>query len=111
MTGYHVPLELMYVLPKGKTKKEAVVMNDFTTMEHLELSLSTGEAAIQYGDKVLVATLNCCKGTYEAEIYEFVDEPDDGLDRIECRLALIKKSETQFKDGGHAMQWSLEKMN
>ena len=86
-------------------------MSEFTTMEHLELSLSTGEASLQYGDKVLVARMNYWKGDYEAEIYEFVDEPRDGFDRIECRLALIRKSEERFEDGGHAMQWALQNMN
>ena len=52
------------------------------------------------------------KGEYEAEIYEFVDEPEiDGFSEIECRLALIEKADTLFPESGSAIKWCFDKLD
>ena len=79
---------------------------EFTTIEKLHMKVSaTYGAVLQYGDKVLVTDIHW-KGGFTAEIYEFIDDPEEtGLDTIECRLATWKKATETFQDGGHALAW------
>ena len=81
----------------------------FTTMEKLTLSVSPSYGAVlKYGDKVFVTD---CRhpGGFTAEIYEFIDNPEEtGLDAYECRLSRIKTAEQLFKDNGYAIEWCLK---
>ena len=81
---------------------------EFTTIEKLQMRVSaTYGAVLQYGDKVLVTDIHW-KGGFTAEIYEFVEDPEEtGLDAIECRLTPWEKAGETFVDGGHAMAWCL----
>ena len=85
-------------------------MTEFTTMEKLEMKTSGCYGAIlKYGDKVLY-TSDTYKGTYYAEIYEFVETPEEtGLGYIECRLNLIEREEG-FPDTGHAIEWAVSRV-
>ena len=50
---------------------------EFTTIEKLQLAVSASYGAvIQYGDKVFVTDI-CWKGGFTAEIYEFIEFPED----------------------------------
>ena len=84
---------------------------EFTTIEKLQMKVSaTYGAVLQYGDKVLVTDIHW-KGGFTAEIYEFVDDPEEtGLDAIECRLAPWEKATETFLDGGHAVAWCFEQL-
>ena len=68
-------------------KTEENIM-EFTTMERLQMKVSASYGAvIQFGDKVFVTDCHW-KGGFTAEIYEFVETPDEtALGDIECRLA------------------------
>ena len=81
----------------------------FTNIEKLQLAVSaTYGAVIQYGDKVFVTDITW-KGGFTAEIYEFVDDPEEtGLGDIECRLSKIAEAKQHFEDGGHAIAWCLK---
>ena len=87
-------------------------MTNFTTIEKLDLGMSPSyDALVRYKHHVCLATLTY-KGDYEAEIYEFVDEPEtDGFSEIECRLALIEKADTTFPDSGTAIKWCFDKLD
>ena len=62
-------------------------MTDFTSIEHLALSISPSyDAIVRYKGFVCLATSNYM-GKYEACIYEYVDEPDAEYAEIECRLS------------------------
>ena len=83
-------------------------MTEFTTMEKLQMRVSSYGAVLQYGERVLVADLGW-KG-FIAEVYEMVETPEqDGVDAIECRLSLLEKADTFFTDGGHAIEWCLSR--
>ena len=83
-------------------------MTEFTTMEKLQTKVSSYGAVLQHGERVLVTDLGW-KG-FTAEVYEMVETPEqDGIDAIECRLTLLEKADTFFKDGGHAIAWCLER--
>ncbi len=84
-------------------------MKEFTTMEKLEMKTSGCYGAIlKYGDKVLYTSVTY-KGTYYAEVYEFVETPEEtGLGEIECRLNQIEREEG-FPDGGHAIEWAISR--
>ena len=86
--------------------------DNFTTMEKLQTNVScTYGAVIKYGDKVCVTDLNW-KGGFIAEIYEFIEFPEDtGLGDIECRLVPWAVSEDTFKDNGHALAWCFAQIN
>lgn len=87
-------------------------MKEFTTREKLELDRmgSRGNAIIDFDENIIVLWENW-KGTYEVEIYEMIDTPEEtGLDRIECRLSLIEKQTTDFKDNGHALAWAMKQL-
>lgn len=83
----------------------------FTTIEKLQSKVSASYGAvIQYGDKVFVADIHW-KGGFVAEIYEFIEFPEDtGLGDIECRLTPWAVSEQTFKDNGHAIAWCYEQV-
>jgi len=65
---------------------------EFTTMERLQMKVSASYGAVlKFGDKVFVTDCHW-KGGFTAEIYEFVETPDEtGLGDIECRLAPLGK--------------------
>ena len=79
-----------------------------TTMERLSMQTNpTYGAVIKYDDRVFHTDLTW-KGGYFANIYEFVDDPEEtGLGDIECRLSLIAEADEEFKDSGHALEWCL----
>ena len=79
---------------------------DFTTIEMLQLAVSTTYGAvIQYGDKVFVTDITW-KGGFTAMIFEFVETPEEtGLGAIECRLSLLAEANEAFQDNGHALAW------
>ena len=83
----------------------------FTTIEKLQLNISASYGAVvQYGDKVLVTDISW-KGGFTAEIYEFIEFPEDtGLGDIECRLVPWAEAEETFKDNGHALKWCFEQI-
>ena len=87
-------------------------MTNFTTIENLDLKMSASyDALIRYKHHVCLAKINY-KGQYEAEIYEFVDEPEtDGFSEIECRIALTEKANTTFPDSGTAIKWCFDKLD
>ena len=87
-------------------------MKEFTTIENLDLDIRSGyDAIIRYKSHVCLARMNY-KGDYYAEIYEFVDEPGvDGFSEVECRLALIEKTEATFSDSGSAIKWCFNKLD
>ena len=75
----------------------------------INVSASYG-AVVQYGDKVLVTDISW-KGGFTAEIYEFIEFPEDtGLGDIECRLVPWAEAEETFKDNGHALKWCFEQI-
>ena len=81
---------------------------EFTTIERLQMKVSgTYGAVLKYGDKVFVTDIHW-KGGFTAEVYEFVDTPEEtGLSDIECRPNLYAKAEQTFEDGGHAIAWCI----
>ena len=83
----------------------------FTTIEKLQLAVSASYGAVvQYGDKVFVTDI-CWKGGFTAEIYEFIEFPEDtGLGDFECRLVPWAEAEETFKDNGHALKWCFEQI-
>ena len=87
-------------------------MTNFTTIENLDGRMRPAyDALIRYNHHVCLARQNY-KGEYEAEIYEFIDEPEiDGFSEIECRLALIEKANTTFTDSGSAIKWCFDKLD
>ena len=86
-------------------------MKDFTTMEKLQMKASaTYGSVLKFGEYVLV-TDACYKGGLTAEIYEFVETPEEtGLSDIECRLDHIGSAEQTFPDNGHAIKWCMEQV-
>lgn len=81
---------------------------EITSMENLQLKVSSYGAVLKYGDKVLVTDI-AWKG-FAAAVYEFVEGPEeDGLADIECRLNLLEMANEVFEDGGHAIAWCMEK--
>lgn len=81
---------------------------EFTTMEQLSITDSvTCGAVLQYGPLVL-ATDNSYREGFTAQIYEFVETPEEaGVGIEECRLSFCEKAENTFPDGGRAMEWCL----
>lgn len=84
-------------------------MKEFTTIEKLQMKASaTYGSVLKFGDYVLV-TDACYKGGFTADIYEFVETPEEtGLSDIECRLDHIGSAEQTFPDNGHAIAWCME---
>ena len=83
---------------------------DVTTMERRSVVDSvTNGAVLQYGQLVLV-TDNAYRGEFTAQIYEFVETPEEaGVGIEECRLNFCEKAEQKFQDGGRAMEWCLKR--
>ena len=84
---------------------------EFTTIEKLQMKVSASYGAVlKYGDKVFVTDIYW-KGGFTAEIYEFVESPEEtGLGDIECRLSPWKKASETFADGGHAIAWCISQV-
>lgn len=84
---------------------------EFTTIEKLQTKVTaTYGAVLKYGDKVLVTDIHW-KGGFTAEIYEFIESPEEtGLGEIECRLTPWKKASETFEDGGHAIAWCINQV-
>lgn len=83
-------------------------MTEFTTIERLALNASSSyDAIVRYKGFVCLAAMNY-KGTYDAEVYEYIDEPDAEFAEIECRLALNEKSTEPFANSGEAIKWCFE---
>lgn len=78
----------------------------FTTIEKLQMQVSCSYGAvITFGDKVFVTDISY-KGGFSAEIYEFVETPEEtGLGDCECRLTKWATSDKTFKDNGSALEW------
>lgn len=86
-------------------------MTEFTTIEKLALGTSSSyDAIIRYKGFVCLAALTY-KGTYDAEIYEYVDEPETEFSEIECRIMLNEKATEAFKDSGSAISWCFNKID
>ena len=86
-------------------------MTEFTTIEKLALNTSSSyDAIVRYKGWVCLASLNY-KGTYDAEIYEYVDEPDSEFAEIECRISLIDKASEPFKTSGEAIKWCFDNID
>lgn len=83
---------------------------EFTTMEQLSIMDSvTNGVVLQYGPLVLV-TDNAYREEFTAQIYEFVETPEEaGVGIEECRLNFCEKAEQKFQDGGRAMEWCLKR--
>lgn len=86
-------------------------MIEFTTIEKLALNVSPSyDAIVRYRGFVCQATLNY-KGKYDAEIYEYVDEPDSEFSEIECRLSLNEKASEAFANSGEAIKWCFDNID
>ena len=86
-------------------------MTEFTTIERLALKTSPSyDAIVRYKGFVCLAALNY-KGTYDATVYEYVDEPESEFSEIECRLTLNVKDSKDFKDSGEAINWCFNKID
>ena len=86
-------------------------MTEFTTIERIALNISASyDAIVRYKGFVCLATLTY-KGTYDAEIYEYVDEPEAEFAEIECRIMLNEKATEAFKDSGSAISWCFNKID
>ena len=79
-------------------------MTNFTTIEKLALNASPCyDCIVRYHGFVRLAKMNY-KGTYDAEVYEFIDSTED-FTEIECRLAPIEKANGNFATSGEAVKW------
>ena len=77
---------------------------DFTTIEKLALELSACyDAIVRYKGFVCVARKNW-KGTYEAEVYEFIEED---FSEIENRISLLEGA-YGYTNSGDAMKWCFD---
>ena len=83
-------------------------MKEFTTIEKLQMKVSaTYGSVLKFGDHVLVTDTHY-KGGFTADIYEFVETPEEtGLGDIECCLNHIGHAEQTFADNGHAIAWCM----
>lgn len=90
-----------------KSEKNAYRFAATTTQEELAGRISACDGAVcKFNNYVLV--VNYCWCGFVAAVYKFTETPEEtGLSECECRLALCKKSECTFEDGGHAMVWAL----
>ena len=86
-------------------------MTEFTNIERLALNVSPSyDAIVRYRGFVCLATVNY-KGTYNAEIYEYVDDPDSKFSEIECRLSLNEKASETFANSGEAIKWCFDNID
>lgn len=82
-------------------------MTNFTTIEKLALNASPSyDCIVRYNGYVCHAKMNY-KGTYDAEVYEFIDSTEDFAE-IECRLSLIEKANGNFATSGDAVKWCFD---
>ena len=83
-------------------------MKDFTTMEKLQMKVGAAcGSVLKFGNHVLVTDAHY-KGGFTADIYEFVETPEEtGLGDIECRLNHISRAGQTFPDNGHAIAWCM----
>ena len=65
------------------------------------------DSIMQFGDRVLVAQMNW-NGMMEGAVYGFLEDPEEGLSPIECRLELLKISDETYTDAGHAIEWCIK---
>ena len=74
---------------------------EFTTMERLQMKVSASYGAvIQFGDKVFVTDCHW-KGGFTAEIYEFVETPDEtGLGDVFVTLSNASRHRVQTRTLG-----------
>lgn len=65
---------------------------EFTTIEKLQMKISASYGTVlKYGEQVFVTDCHW-KGGFTAEIYEFVETPEEtGCGDIECRLHLNRQ--------------------
>ena len=84
-------------------------MREFTSIEKLQYDGGSRASVLRYGEHV-VYTERTWQGTYIAEVYEFVDNPSEDYDEIECRLNYINGN-GNFTDGGHAVEWAFKYIN
>lgn len=83
-------------------------MADFTTMEKLAMEQNTQYGAtLRFGDHVVFTDMYY--DGFVCEVYEFIDDPDDGFFDIERRLNLVTRKD-KFEDAGHAVKWGLERL-
>lgn len=87
-------------------------MKQTTTMEQLNESIRICYGSVvKYGDHVLVTDITY-KGDYTADIYEFIETPEEtGFGEIECRLNHIGRADQTFPDSGHALAWAIDQVN
>ena len=93
-------------------KEKIRSMNNFektTTMETLQCEIGSGGSVLRYGTYVMVSRF--VFDSYIAEIFEFIEIPEKtDCDWIECQLKLIEHSNEFFEDGGHAIEWALDRI-
>lgn len=83
---------------------------EFTTMERLKTRVSATYGAVLQYEPLVLTTDTFYKGGFMAEIYEFVETPEEaGVGDIECRLSFCEKAERVFQDGGQALEWCLKR--
>ncbi|MBR3552927.1 MAG: hypothetical protein IKN72_06020 [Clostridia bacterium] len=80
-------------------------MTEFTTLEKLQMRVSSWGSVLTYRDRVFFID-QTYKG-FTARVYEFIDTTDE-FDILECRLSLIAESDEYFPDSGHAVLWCFE---
>ncbi|MEY8354906.1 hypothetical protein AALB39_16320 [Lachnospiraceae bacterium 54-53] len=83
---------------------------EFTTMEQLQEMMTSGAGTVlQYGPLVFATDISE-SGGFQADIYEFVEMPEEtGTDIVECRISFQEEAKQRFPDGGRAIQWCLER--
>ncbi len=80
-----------------------------TTMETLQYEIGSGGTVFRYGEYVVVSRF--VFDSYIAEIYKFIETPEKtDCDWIECQLKLIEHSNEFFEDGGHTIEWALDRI-
>lgn len=89
---------------RKKRRKHYGIHNDGTAANEGFRKLRRGHSVRRQG----LCTDCHWKGGFTAEIYEFVETPDEtGLGDIECRLAPWGKTDERFADNGHAIAWCM----
>lgn len=58
---------------------------------------------------MVFATRNS-EGESLAAIYEFAEEPYEDFGRLEGRLRLVELADAVFEDSGHAVIWTLRRL-
>lgn len=83
---------------------------DFTTMEKLQCLVSAQYGAVlKYKDWVIAVDYSwACN--FKVNVYEFIDEPNEDLGEIECRLNPIWEA-SDFDDNGSAVKAAFDYIN